>query len=81
MNKIKKKTVYQIANELSVEVGTIRIWLSNFRFNKYRQSGKPLSFNITKAMLDDLEDYLIKKNSKRIKEVLCHLKWLKFLMG
>ena len=71
-----KKTIYQIAKELDVQEGTVRIWLSNYRFNKYRLIGKPLSYDVTKTMLNELEQYLTNKG-KRVKSTLWNLKWMR----
>lgn len=78
-----KKSIYQIAKDLNLENGTVRTWLSNYRFNKYQLIGKPLSYNVTKEMLNDLEEYLnmkivTKKGiNKKIKDTIWNLKWLR----
>ena len=78
-----KQSIYQIAKSLDLENGTVRIWLSNYRFNKYKLIGKPLSYEVTKDMLNDLEEYLNKKivtkkgTNKKIKDTIWNLKWLR----
>lgn len=71
-------SIYEIAKELQLESGTVRIWLDNFRFNSFRQKIKPVSYNVTKEMLNLLEEYLSKKKqTQKIKETIWHLKWLR----
>lgn len=70
--------VYDIAKELELESGTVRVWLGNFRFNSFRVKAKPVSYNVTKEMLNLLEDYLSKKKqTQKIKETIWNLKWLR----
>lgn len=73
-----KLDVYQLANELDLQPGTLRSWLSNYRFNKNRISCKPLSFAVTKDFLTCLEGYLgLKRQNEKIVNTIHHLRWLR----
>ena len=74
--------VYQLANELDLESNTVRTWLSNYRFNKSRLSGRPLAYNVTKDFLTTLEAYLCtKKQNSKIKQTIRHLQFLRWRIG
>lgn len=73
-----KLNVYQLANELDLQPGTLRTWLSNYRFNKSRISCKPLTFDVTKDFLTCLEGYIgLKQQNEKIVSTLHHLRWLR----
>ena len=73
-----KLSINQLAEELLVESNTLRIWLDNYKFNKYRLPGKPISYEVNSKMLKDLESYIMKRrSSSRINSVLWNLTWVK----
>lgn len=73
-----KLNLRQLAEELLVEANTLRIWLDNYVFNKYRLPGKPISYEVNSKMLTDLEVYVMKKRgTSRINSVLWRLRWMK----
>lgn len=74
--------IYQLAQELGLQPGTIRIWLENYRFSKYRLKKKPVSYNITKDFLTMLESYLCgKKQTKKIHDTIRHVQFFRWRVG
>jgi len=77
-----KYDVYTLAEELDLESNTLRTWLSNYRFNKNRLSGRPLSYDVTKDFLTTLENYLCtKKQTNKIKDTIRHVGFLRWRIG
>ena len=71
--------VYQLADKLDVQPGTLRAWLSNYRFNKDRLSCKPMSFNVTNDFLTCLEGYLgLKKQNTKIKQTMNRISYMRW---
>lgn len=77
-----KLDVYQLAQELDLQPGTLRAWLSNYRFNKNRISCKPMAFEVTKDFLTCLEGYIgLKKMTPKIKDTIHHVAFLRWRIG
>lgn len=70
--------VNQLAQELDLQSGTLRSWLCNYRFNKNRLTGKPMSFKVTKDFLTCLEGYIcLKGTTPKVLHTIHRLRWLR----
>ena len=63
-------TTIELANELNTSAMTLRIWLDNYRFSKYRVTYQPsIKYEICAEFWLDLYSFLDKKYSKTANKI------------